>query len=639
MSETIAETRPIRLTFKQNTAATLPIRQNIVKERYAFTDRDDIYSRNKRYTYIYRATTLPIALNVYTLKETRPIRMTFAQLAIRRFPISYTFPRQQVYVLRPIRFKLGAMVTIAAGSAYKFKSISIAISNGSLSDVVTTEGVTGFLPKTAITFNVCDRQYKGLVVNSVSQKGFGGHPEQNVFQNANATYDLDNLNYGKIQVIRTVKGGGVTVRNINKSSKTGSHSGSSGGESDRQTRTYYSAKYLAGWAAKASNAEAVFLCDNFLSTMEVPEAPASMSYANMLSSVFGWSTTVPWRQINVFLQGDKLYFIQRGKEEAIRDITDIPFDYPTVSREIYHGDYTAHNYKLNGGGFYSDSDDDTAPPDDKEEPFTGTITFGDATVKYAQGQLVMSKDKDGVTTYEYNDHGQLTHQFFRGNDGTSTETTIDIAYNTLFNTHTNVVQKDAKGKTTKTTDTYVYNLGNGFTGTATYEDGKKVNDAIGSGVFESETNDYLSRLAGVVGRGRGKYADDDASNPDKSTDSDWDAAPIDTLPIWDWATALQVVKEINAMKGIVQETVSIDLIHPVENGDLSGIHIYDFRERIKLYDGEYFLDSNNVKITPTSIRQSLSLVRFGRVEGGTFTPATLPDFTPPQLPDVVGITK
>ena len=93
-----------------------------------------------------------------------------------------------------------------------------------------------------------------------------------------------------------------------------------------------------------------------------------MTYADLLSNLFGWTSRVPQRQVNVFILGEKLYCIQRGKEGDGKlpfDITDLPHSRPTINRKFNR--VLCYNPNQNDS---ADDDDD-----DKTTPFSGTLSF------------------------------------------------------------------------------------------------------------------------------------------------------------------------------------------------------------------------------------------------------------------------
>lgn len=97
------------------------------------------------------------------------------------------------------------------------------------------------------------------------------------------------------------------------------------------------------------------------------------TYANLLSALFGWTSRVPQRQINVFIRGDTLHCIQRGYEESVFDISDLPHSRPTISKKLLRTMW-------NRGTF--EEDDDKKDKDtgeyseiDISEPFSGTVEY------------------------------------------------------------------------------------------------------------------------------------------------------------------------------------------------------------------------------------------------------------------------
>ena len=72
----------------------------------------------------------------------------------------------------------------------------------------------------------------------------------------------------------------------------------------------------------------------------------------------------------------------------------------------------------------------------------------------------------------------------------------------------------------------------------------------------------------------------------------------------------ELTHEIEWLNRKRQEEVSLDIVSPVIKGHATIRHILDFTERIRLDDKEYFLVSNQVKLTTRSLRQSIRLVRW-----------------------------
>ena len=56
--------------------------------------------------------------------------------------------------------------------------------------------------------------------------------------------------------------------------------------------------------------------------------------------------------------------------------------------------------------------------------------------------------------------------------------------------------------------------------------------------------------------------------------------------------------------------MSLEIVANVRNGVPDITHVVDLTERVKLDGKEYFLVSNNVELTPRSLKQKLNLVRW-----------------------------
>lgn len=125
-----------------------------------------------------------------------------------------------------------------------------------------------------------------------------------------------------------------------------------------------------------------------------------ITYSDLLNSVFGWTSRLPQRQINVFIRGGTLHCIQRGKEISVFDITTLPHSHPTVNKKLIRSLWS--NPKPDD----SDSDDNPKPDnsplveyqyEEWQEPFSGTISFSDdgcSTVLYYENGLLIRESNE-----------------------------------------------------------------------------------------------------------------------------------------------------------------------------------------------------------------------------------------------------
>ena len=86
---------------------------------------------------------------------------------------------------------------------------------------------------------------------------------------------------------------------------------------------------------------------------------------------------------------------------------------------------------------------------------------------------------------------------------------------------------------------------------------------------------------------------------------------IDTsFPVKGYMFLRKLTLAIEWLNRKTQEEVSLEIVANVRNGVPDITHVVDFTERVKLNGHEYFLVSNNVELTPRSLKQRLNLVRW-----------------------------
>lgn len=153
-------------------------------------------------------------------------------------------------------------------------------------------------------------------------------------------------------------------------------------------------------------------------------ADTNITYGDLLNTLFSWTSKLPQRQINVFIRGGVLHCIQRGLEDSVLDITDLPHSRPTINKKLIRTMYqnptisnTGYDTHANSGGNGGSGGSTEFFNDYSEEeiavPFSGTISFSDngssTSLKYSKGLLVSeesttSNDKiesRSKTTYQY----------------------------------------------------------------------------------------------------------------------------------------------------------------------------------------------------------------------------------------------
>ena len=192
---------------------------------------------------------------------------------------------------------------------YGLTSLNITLQEKTLSDTYQLETVQEMEINDAVTGKFLDYDFKFLVEETSRQET----------QSVKGMYDKDELLYTRIRNAKS------KITYIRKQKNVGYEHKSS-------TTVYYSAGVML-----ASLADYLGLDTNIKIQDFIPyniEADTNATYNSFISSLFGWTSRVPQRQINVFIRGGVLNCIQRGMEESVFDISDLPHSRPVVNKKL-----------------------------------------------------------------------------------------------------------------------------------------------------------------------------------------------------------------------------------------------------------------------------------------------------------------
>lgn len=311
---------------------------------------------------------------------------------------------------------------------------------------------------------------------------------------------------------------------------------------------------------------------------------------NLAGSLFGWAGNLPQRWINVFIRGNTLHIIQRGKEPNSIDITGAKHSRPEVNQKILRSVWSGKGSSSSAHSSFS------------IEPlgFSGTILFGEAECTYSGGYLVRSVitigGKTETTSYSYRE-GYVTSK--------NAETADSISYTRysyadtggdkyLASEETTIVDKRT-GKNTTELVQHAY-LGSGFYGTAHYTEGVQDASSVSSGKPGGKASKFTIDQSNLgLGGSKARYPED--------KDNRFTSALFDTeFPISNTDMLKKLTKDIEWLDRKVEETVSMDIW---QYG-----HVIDFTDKITFDGNVYSLESNHVTQTPTELKQSVVLKRW-----------------------------
>ena len=343
-------------------------------------------------------------------------------------------------------------------------------------------------------------------------------------------------------------------------------------------------------------------------------ADSNMTYQDLLSSLLGWTSRVPQRQVNVFLRQDKLYAIQRGKEEKVVDISDWPHTRPQITCRLVRSLWTS--------GTSSDYKGAQNTKDLSPIPFTGTIGTETVWYRYRDGLLMEEQNEQAHITYQYSD-GYIKKKRMEGVDGSLSLTFYQYAYTgkekyLSVEKERTIEAEDGMVPSAQALDairnelytdlnyyrervTYHSPLGQGWYTTEVYEDGSYAGSTVSQGKPGTKASPYTIDESNRYLSGNQENSNDDAGG------TLLDSSPF---PVADEDMLYQLTKDLEWLNRKRQEEVNVDIVSPVVDGVPTIKHVIDFTERILLDGHEYYLKTNRLELKPYELRQRLSLVRW-----------------------------
>ena len=440
-------------------------------------------------------------------------------------------------------------------------NVTMTLAEKTLSDTFRMMSATPYNLQDVIKGAFFDFAYK-FRVESTSQR--------DLMQTVTGMYDVDELLYNPIKYHVPLE-----QKHPYYPKRTNTQSG-------QQVLYGITAGQVAELCCEGINKTAVCMFDDFFPTSAQDDVITN--YSSVLSGVFGWTAQVPRRQINVFIRGDEVYFLQRGYEQGVVDLDAYTHSRPTIDRSLVRTMWArrADFYDQMSGstGIWGDwyiesiSDPDinhgghgTAPPDVTLDS-DGLVERTVERVETDDGERVITTD------YEYTSTGRskfLTREIQTTTENGETVEQRTIDHYPLENGQRYSVGRDADGNTSSGLGTYP---------------------------FSDSMNKYSGEIWKLTRGGRWV-----TNNGDTIVDSN-------SFPVNDRATIEAIYAELKWMNRKTMERVTVDIIGTEINGVSSVGRVFDFFSRYTLGGSEYFLVSNTVSYTARQFIQTLNLVRW-----------------------------
>ena len=372
---------------------------------------------------------------------------------------------------------------------------------------------------------------------------------------------------------------------------------------------------------------------------------SNMTYQDFISALFGWTTRLPQRQINVFIRGNALCAVQRGMEKKVIDVTGWHYTTPTITKRLVRSIWTSGDNDMGGEATSEDTK--------FSKPFSGMIIFKNTLLKYSKGFLVEEWHNLNAyevenfpifstemlsgelirgatcTIYNYRSDGYLEEKkLWNYSTGDASRTTYDysgvgddiyLSRELEINvkryegsTHNPIpgsvwdldwepTEDEKKVHTTRTVrETLHIPIGGGWYGTEVYVNGGFEGSSLSQGKPGNRTSQYMIEQSNRSLSGHRSYSEGVPY-----------ASLINTeFPVKGTAFLKKLTEAIAWLNRKTEERVHLELVLPIENGVPQEKHIIDFDEQVRFRDNIYFLVSNSVQLTPTSLKQTLEIVRW-----------------------------
>lgn len=490
-------------------------------------------------------------------------------------------------------------------------SMTLELATGTLSDTLNFETFgTDFTPKRAIRGTFLDIPYEYRVEQVANT---GGR------QKVTSMSYIDRLLYVPLKFHVDGDGENKFVGSVERSSFAGGSgsgdfadgvggkesTGDSGG-SDFESIAKALAKHL-GYACE-THMENIYLKTNY--------SGMTVTYSAVMSGAFGWLSDLPWRQVNVYIKGGKMTFVQRGQEPTVYDITNLHHDEPTIVQKVFRSRFSANNKA---------ADPEKTAKKPHTRGFSGAVNYPDGgwtnyddglptySYRYSENAIVQTwwHYQFGTRRLE----GQETYTEPKpGADINRSETHTEFHYYgghsyTVTETRTTTIETDRRtGKTTKTeTVNYTENTNGSTTSTTMRDDDVVVSNGPMSVNTGSEFSINQQNI--IMTGGKTQWLDDDGKEIKDEADISFSSLPLSEAP----NSGVQMptlVAEINSHDRCIEETVEMNILEAVKDGVPSLTHVINFGERIKYNGNEYCLERNTVTRTAREIKQNIVMIRW-----------------------------
>lgn len=484
------------------------------------------------------------------------------------------------------------------------QSFSVAVAAQQLTDTVSFSGI--------IPVAILD-QIKGKYLDYNFNVRIERLKSQGIIYSAVCCSDIDELLYTKIRY--KIPNEDCYTRIYDNDSETWQKNFRLG----TSTKTEFKGKAIGGKISSANihaqtiaavlGKQPALFFDDFISTAD-PE-PQGGTYQDAIDNIFGWTSRIPHKMINVFIRADKFFVVQRGFEPNVIDLSDTKHTLPIYNYELVRTSFGGEpndktivtEKRFYNTSYYGDlieSDDDDDEPQE-DQPSEGNQKSPDGLV---ESTTITEGNVTTTTTYTYDNDGQVIKctTTISSPDGTSrTETSYNykITDGGRKVLEKEIVKEYEGGELIDTRITAHNYLEQGQTHTVSFsDDGSYLGGNVGANRGDDRRSTLDYHFYTYDENGKKHWHTGYKFTPSISTESKTirGVSMIDSsFPVHGDDKLAEITADINWLNRKVKETVSMTIYdYP---------HFIDFTDRIIFNGNTYFLESNKAVTNDRIINQ------------------------------------
>jgi len=326
--------------------------------------------------------------------------------------------------------------------------------------------------------------------------------------------------------------------------------------------------------------------------------PTTPTGKELISALFGWTDKIPQRQINVFIRGNEINVLERGKESGTVEV--INYTNVTINKKkirTLQDPFDVAGIEIKGALVGKTPQQD---PPTGANYLSGIFTNGDSSITYANGLVIKEshtvKGVEEVTTYSYSSSIPPAYLIIKNTITADARVTVTYSYDNekLIK---EIEEEYKNDKLERKRITRHYPLGQGMWGTSIEEDDITTYGGISQGAPGGKASAYNIAKESI----NPNALKNNREPPIYMVPGHPYVKYLGAWPVTDLASMMRIANEVIWLDKKTEYRVMLDAYADT---------IFDLFNRIVWLGNEYFLESNTVTVDPDKTVQRLELIRW-----------------------------